>query len=58
MHARLKGRGGLIAIDRRGDVGKWATTERMAWASSVREPGAAAPALASGIENEAACAEI
>lgn len=45
-------------INKNGDVGKWATTERMAWASCVREVGDAAPTKDSGVDNSDACAAL
>jgi len=59
MWSRVKGRGGLIMINKHGEVGHYGSTERMAWASCVGFVGEGssalvehhAPVMASGIDN-------
>ena len=53
------GRGGAIMIDNNGNVGKWATTKRMAWASCEGTVGCGAPAeRGAGVDNDDAYAEL
>ncbi len=54
MWRLVGGRGGLIAIDRRGRIGRHSTTTRMAWASAEGAVGASEPIkTARGIDNDA-----
>ena len=58
MFARTKGRGGLIVIDTAGNIGHFASTERMAWASAEGSEGCDAQKIDSGIDNQDVCASI
>ena len=51
MWARVKGRGGLVLISSQGEVGHYASTQRMAWASAVGLKGQAASTTESGLDN-------
>ena len=51
MWARVKGRGGLVLINSKGDVGHYASTQRMAWASAVGATGQPASTTESGLDN-------
>lgn len=59
MWSRVQGRGGAIMIDSAGNVGKHATTKRMAWASCEGTVGCGAPLEeAAGVDNDDAYNEL
>lgn len=58
---RVRGRGGLIGISPSGEIGHWATTEKMVWASSKAKFGASHASefsIDGGFDNEDAFSQL